>query len=211
MRRSRTTLLRKMGVSCLPKHSKEVVIDLDASDDPLHGQQEGRFFHGFYGSYCYLPLFAFVGSVPLWAELRTSDGDAARGAVEALQKIVPAMRKRCPKARIIVRADSGFCREETHGLVRGSTTKGLLLSGAWLATAGYGNCWRINLLGFASWPFCAAGWRAALQSSNIKPQKSWTLSRRVIGKAEVLGDKDNPRFIVTNLSAEGFDRRPAVP
>src|SRR6202043_2058234 len=72
------TLLRK-GVSCLPKHSKEVVIGLDARDDPLHGQQEGRFFHGFYGCYCYLPLFAFVGSVPLWAELRTSDGDAARG------------------------------------------------------------------------------------------------------------------------------------
>ena len=103
------TLLR-MGVRCLPKHSQEVVIDLDASDDPLHGHQEGRFFHGFYGSYCYLPLFAFVGSVPLWAELRTSEGDAARGAVEALKKIVAAVRKRCPKAQIIVRADSGFCR-----------------------------------------------------------------------------------------------------
>ena len=73
-------------------------------------------FHGYYGCYCYLPLFAFVGSVPLWAELRTSDGDAARGAVEALQKIVPAIRKRCPKAKIIVRADSGFCREGDHGL-----------------------------------------------------------------------------------------------
>src|ERR1700681_4576103 len=105
------TLLQK-GVRCLPKHSKEVVIDLDASDDPLHGQQEGRFFHGYYGCYCYLPLFAFVGSVPLWAELRTSEGDAARGAVEALQKIVPAIRKRCPKAKIIVRAARGFCREE---------------------------------------------------------------------------------------------------
>src|SRR4030088_2141785 len=91
---------------------EEIILDLDASDDPLHGQQEGRFFHGYYGCYCYLPLFAFVGSVPLWAELRTSEGDAARGAVEALQKIVAALRKRCPKAQIIVRADSGFCREE---------------------------------------------------------------------------------------------------
>ncbi len=105
------TLLRK-GVRCLPKDSLEVVIDLDTTDDPLHGHQEGRFFHGFYGCYCYLPLFAFVGSVPLWAQLRTSDGDAARGAVDALKKIVSAVRKRCPKARIIVRADSGFCREE---------------------------------------------------------------------------------------------------
>ena len=74
--------LLQMGVRSLPKHSQEVVIDLDASDNPLHGQQEGRFFHGFYGCYCYLPLYAFVGSVPLWAELRTSDGDAARGAVD---------------------------------------------------------------------------------------------------------------------------------
>ena len=73
-----------MGVRCLPKHTPEVVIDLDASDDPLHGQQEGRFYHGYYGNYCYLPLFAFVGNVPLWAQLRTSDGDAARGSVEAL-------------------------------------------------------------------------------------------------------------------------------
>jgi len=76
--------LLRMGVRCLPKHSLEVVIDLDTTDDPLHGHQQGRFFHGFYGCYCYLPLFAFVGSVPLWARLRTSEGDAARGAVDAL-------------------------------------------------------------------------------------------------------------------------------
>jgi ribonuclease HI len=101
-----------MGARCLPKDSLELVIDLDTTDDPLHGHQEGRFFHGFYGCYCYLPLFAFVGSLPLWAQLRTSEGDAARGAVDALKKIVAAVRKRCPKARIIVRADSGFCREE---------------------------------------------------------------------------------------------------
>jgi hypothetical protein len=105
------TLLLK-GARCLPKDSLEVIIDLDTTDDPLHGHQEGRFFHGFYGCYCYLPLLAFVGSVPLWAQLRTSEGDAARGAVDALKKIVSAVRKRCPKAHIIVRADSGFCREE---------------------------------------------------------------------------------------------------
>ncbi len=105
------TLLLK-GARCLPKDSFEVIIDLDTTDDPLHGHQEGRFFHGFFGCYCYLPLFAFVGSVPLWAQLRTSQGDAARGAVDALKKIVSAVRKRCPKAHIIVRADSGFCREE---------------------------------------------------------------------------------------------------
>src|SRR5438132_1415829 len=115
--------LLRMGVRCLPKHCLEVVIDLDTTDDPLHGHQEGRFFHGFYGCYCYLPLFAFVGSVPLWAQLRTSEGDAARGAVDALKKIVSAVRKRCPKARIIVRADSGFCREAIIASVRKSVMK----------------------------------------------------------------------------------------
>src|SRR5271154_1304647 len=198
------TLLRK-GVSCLPKHSKEVVIDLDASDDPLHGQQEGRFFHGYYGCYCYLPLFAFVGSVPLWAQLRTSDGDAARGAVEALRKIVPALRKRCPKAQIIVRADSGFCREEIMawceaqqqpklyyclGLARNSRLRELLEE---------------KFARVRESAILCGGVARGFTEFQYQTLKSWTISRRVIGKAEVLGDKDNPRFIVTNLSAEGFD------
>src|SRR5271169_5014403 len=198
------TLLR-MGVRCLSKHSQEIVIDLDASDNPLHGHQEGRFFHGFYGCYCYLPLFAFVGSVPLWAELRTSDGDAARGAVEALQKIVTAVRKRCPKAQIIVRADSGFCREEIMawceaqqpkvyyclGLARNSRLRDLL-------DAKFARVRELAVL--------CGGVARGFTEFQYQTLKSWTISRRVIGKAEVLGDKDNPRFIVTNLAAEGFDQ-----
>ena len=78
----------------------------------LHGQQEGRHFNAYYGDYCYLPLYAFVGDIPLWAQLRTSDQDAADGVVPALEKIVAAIRQRCRRARIIVRGDSGFCREE---------------------------------------------------------------------------------------------------
>src|SRR5271165_5768759 len=197
------TLLRK-GVSCLSKYSKEVIIDMDASDDPLHGQQEGRFFHGFYRCYCYLPLFACVGSVPLWAQLRTSDGDAARGAVEALQKIVPAICKRCPKAQIIVRADSGFCREEIMawceaqqpklyyclGLARNSRLRELL---------------EVKFARVRESAILCGGVARGFTEFQYQTLKSWTLSRRVIGKAEVLGDKDNPRFIVTNLAAEGFD------
>jgi len=196
--------LLRMGVRCLPKHSKEVLIDLDASDDPLHGHQEGRFFHGFYGHYCYLPLFAFVGSIPLWAELRTSDGDAARGAVEALKKIVAAVRKRCPKARIIVRADSGFCREEIMawceaqqpkvyyclGLARNNRLRDLL-------EAKFARVRELAIL--------CGGVARGFTEFQYQTLKTWTLSRRVIAKAEVLGDKDNPRFIVTNLPAEGFD------
>jgi len=104
-------LLLKLGVQTLKRRQREVIIDLDATDDPLHGKQEGRFFHGYYDGYCYLPLYAFVGDAIVWAQLRTADRDASEGTVEALAKIVPAIRKRCPKARIVVRADSGFCRE----------------------------------------------------------------------------------------------------
>jgi hypothetical protein len=196
------TLLRK-GVRCLPKDSLEVVIDLDTTDDPLHGHQEGRFFHGFYGCYCYLPLFAFVGSVPLWAQLRTSDGDAARGAVDALKKIVSAVRKRCTKARIIVRADSGFCREEIMawceqeqpvvyyclGLARNSRLRELIDE---------------KFARVRESAILCGGVARGFTEFQYQTLKSWTCSRRVIAKVEVLQDKDNPRFIVTNLPAKGF-------
>ncbi len=199
--------LLRMGVRCLPKHSLEVVIDLDATDDPLHGHQEGRFFHGFYGCYCYLPLFAFVGSVPLWAQLRTSDGDAARGAVDALKKIVAAVRKRCRKARIIVRADSGFCREEIMawcetqqpvvyyclGLARNSRLRELIDE---------------KFARVRESAILCGGVARGFTEFQYQTLKSWTRSRRVIAKAEVLQDKDNPRFIVTNLPAEGFEDQP---
>ena len=196
--------LLRMGVRCLPKHSLEVVIDLDTTDDPLHGHQEGRFFHGFYGCYCYLPLFAFVGSVPLWAQLRTSDGDAAHGAVDALKKIVAAVRKRCPKARIIVRADSGFCRQELMawcetqqpvvyyrlGLARNSRLRELIDE---------------KFARVRESAILCGGVARGFTEFQYQTLKSWTRSRRVIAKAEILQDKDNPRFIVTNLPAEGFE------
>jgi hypothetical protein len=104
--------LLKMGARCLPKHTREVIVDLDAMGHRLHGSQEGRRFNAYYDDYCYLPLYAFVGDFPLWAQLRTAEHEAAHGVVPALEKIVAAIRKRCRKARIIVRGDSGFGREE---------------------------------------------------------------------------------------------------
>ena len=95
--------LLKMGVRCLPRHTTEVVLDLDAMGHRLHGFQEGRHFNAYYNDYCYLPLYAFVGDFPLWAQLRTAEHEAAYAVVPALEKIVPAIRKRCPGARIIVR------------------------------------------------------------------------------------------------------------
>ncbi len=103
----RTHLLRS-GVRCLPKDTREVILDFDASDHPLHGRQEGRFFHGYYREDCYLPLFCFAGDIPLWTQLATADRDASAGTVEALIEIVAAVRRRCPQARLIVRGDSGF-------------------------------------------------------------------------------------------------------
>jgi len=104
--------LLKLGVRCLPKHGQQIVVDLDAMGHLLHGTQEGRHFSAYYDNYCYLPLYVLVGDVPLWAQLRTSDQDAASGVVPALEKIVAAIGKRCKRARIIIRGDSGFCREE---------------------------------------------------------------------------------------------------
>jgi hypothetical protein len=104
--------LLQMGARCLPKHAKEVVVDLDAMGHRLHGLQEGRFFNAYYDDDCYLPLYAFAGDFPLWAQLRTAEHGAAYQVVPALEKIVPAIRKRCHRARIIVRGDSGFGREE---------------------------------------------------------------------------------------------------
>lgn len=190
------------GVQTLAAKTLEVVIDLDATDDIIHGLQEGRFYHGYYRNYCYLPLYAFIGSVPVWAQLRTSNMDASKGTVEALKKIVQAIRNHCPQARIIVRADSGFCRDEILvwceannvfycvGLARNKRLEALLADAFFSARA----------------KACLCGGKAReFVDFSYRTKDSWSCARRVIGKAEVLPDGDNPRFIVTNLPAEGFE------
>jgi hypothetical protein len=201
-----TACLLTVGVRCLPKHARELVVDLDAMGHRLHGTQEGRHFHAYYDDYCYLPLYAFVGDVPLWAQLRTSDRDAADGVVAALEQIVAAIRKRCKRARIIVRADSGFCREEllawceVHGvyycvgLQRNPVLIGQLQPA--LADARARRC----LTGAAS--------ARVFSEFEYQTRQSWSRARRVIGKAEVMAAGDNPRFIVTNLPARGFKGDP---
>ena len=190
-------LLLRQGVRTLDKATRTVIVDFDATDARLHGAQEGRFFHGYYGDYCYLPLLAYIGAVPVWAELRTANGDAARGVVEALAQIVVEIRRRCPHARIIVRGDSGFCREElmawgeAHGIyyVLGLARNARLLAALGPALARARE--RAALCGGRTREFAELSYRTL---------DSWSCARRVIGKAEILGDKDNPRFIVTNLT-----------
>lgn len=189
-------LLLRQGVRTLDKNARTVIIDFDATDARLHGGQEGRFFHGYYGDYCYLPLLAYIGAVPVWAELRTADGDAARGTVEALAQIVVEIRRRCPHARILVRGDSGFCREElmawceAHGVqyVLGLARNARLL--ALLEPALVRARERACLCGGRTREFAELTYRTL---------ESWSCERRVVGKAEILGEKDNPRFIVTNV------------
>src|SRR5438270_154317 len=94
------------------KAPRQIVLDLDATDDPLHGTQEGRFFHGYYDAYCYLPLYIFCGRHLLVSKLRRSDIDASSGAREEVERLIAQLRARWPRVRIILRADSGFAREE---------------------------------------------------------------------------------------------------
>lgn len=177
----------------------EIVLDLDATDDPLHGQQEGRFFHGYYGGYCYLPLYIFCGSHLLCARLRESNVDASFGAVEEVERIVAQVRQKWPQVRIIVRGDSGFARE---ALMNWCEDNGVdFVFG--LAR----NCRLQQALGEelaqARAQFEASGEAARVFKDFVyRTKKSWSRQRRVIGKAEHLAKGANPRFLVTSLSSE---------
>jgi len=198
-------LLLRQGVRTLDKSTRTVIVDFDATDARLHGAQEGRFFHGYYGDYCYLPLLAYIGAVPVWAELRTADGDAARGTVEALGPIVSEIRRRCPSAQIVVRGDSGFCREElmawceAHGV---SYVLGLARNARLLALLGPA------LLRARERAVLCGGRTREFAELTYRTLDSWSCRRRVVGKAEILGDKDNPRFIVTNLRVADYAAAP---
>ena len=188
-----------------PHPPKELVLDLDATDDPLHGQQEGRFFHGYYGCYCYLPLYIFCGDFLLCAKLRKSDCDGAAGALEEVQRIVAQLRAVWPGVSITLRADSGFAREELmqwceqhqvdfiFGLARNSRLEALLR----------------DELAAAKAQARASGKSVRLfKDFTYQTLKSWARARRVVGKAEHLIDKANPRFVVTSYSTERMAAAP---
>jgi hypothetical protein len=198
--------LLTLGVRCLPKHAREIVLDLDATGDLVHGLQEGRFFNAYYGDYCYLPLYILCGDVLLWAELRTAEHGAAHGALEALQTVVAAIRRRCRHARILVRADSGFCNDPFMTWIESQPHLYYAIGLApnqrlvrdiqdALADARARQC----LTGAASRQFKDLSYRTL---------KTWTRPRRVVAKAEVTLQGDNPRFVVTNLPANGFPDDP---
>jgi hypothetical protein len=180
---------------------KRIVLDLDATDDPIHGDQLGRFFHGYYKGYCFLPLYIFCGDHPLLALLRPSDIDAYAGSVKHLDRIVKRIREVWPSVQIVVRGDSGFCREpllawceENHvDYVIGLAKNGRLT----------------NILGKelheAKQLFEETGKASRVfKDFTYRTKKSWSRERRVIGKAEHLEKGANPRFVVTSLDPEEF-------
>ena len=175
---------------------KQIILDLDATDDPLHGQQEGRFFHGYYDCYCYLPLYVFCGRDLLVAKLRRADLDAAAGAVEEVARVVARIRARWPRTRILLRADLGFAREDLM---------------AWCEANGID-----FLFGLAQNERLIAEIKTELELVAAKSQRTgrperrfksfmwmtrrtWSRSRRVVAKTEWTKGEANPRFVVTSL------------
>jgi hypothetical protein len=178
---------------------KEIILDLDATDDPLHGQQEGRFFHGYYGHYCYLPLYIFCGEFLLCARLRSSNIDASAGSLEELQRIVEQIRSAWPLVRIVVRGDCGFCREELMAWCEAHRVDYLL---------GLAKNERLKAeiekqLGEAKAQYQETGRAARLFHEFVyQTRESWSRARRVVAKAEHLEKGENPRFVVTSLGGE---------
>jgi hypothetical protein len=183
---------------------REIILDLDATDDPLHGHQEGRFFHGYYDCYCYLPLYIFCGRHLLAAKLRRSNIDAAAGAEEEIAGIVARIRGRWPKTRIILRADSGFAREVLMAWCEGNAVDylfGLAKNKRLIRAIG-------TELAAAKEESETTG-RAARRFKDLtwSTRKSWSRKRRVIAKAEWTQGDANPRFLVTSLTTADGEAR----
>lgn len=178
------------------KPPKRIVLDIDATDDPIHGTQEGRFYHGYYGNYCYLPLYIFAGEHLLVSKLRTSDADGAFGALEELQRVIGRIRGRWPAVKITVRGDSGFCRDA-------------LLSWCEAENVTYvtGLARNARLENQISEPMRKVVKKAQKKGKKVRiyrelryrTQHTWSQERRVVAKVEALPGKSNPRFVVTNL------------
>jgi Transposase DDE domain group 1 len=175
----------------------EIILDLDATDDPVHGEQEGRFFHGYYDCYCYLPLYVFCGRHLLEAKLRRASLDAADGAVEAVARIVAQIRRRWPHVRILVRADSGFARDNLMAWCEANDVHFLF---------GLAKSDRLSAVIAGELAQAAAKSRRTGKPARYfkefrwQTRKSWSRERRVVAKAEFTKDEANPRFVVTSLT-----------
>jgi hypothetical protein len=193
------TLLVDLFLEAHPQAPDQITLDLDATDDTLYGNQEGRFFHGYYGDYCYLPLYVFCGEHLLCSRLRTSNIDASADSVEELEPVVARIRQRWPAVKILLRGDGGFCREKLmawceregldyiFGLAQNERLKKLIEAPMAQAAQQY-----------AETKLPARVFSEFLYST----KDTWSRERRVIVKAEQLEKGTNPRFVVTSWSPE---------
>jgi hypothetical protein len=182
----------------------QIILDLDATDDPLHGHQEGRFFHGYYDNYCYLPLYVFCGRHLLAAKLRPANIDGSAGAIEEVARIIAQVRQRWPAVRILLRADSGFARDPLM---------------AWCENNGmdflFGLARNSRLVGEIESELAEAEEQSKLTGKPARRFKdftwstrdSWSQERRVVAKAEWTQGEANPRFVVTSLSRQEHEAR----
>ena len=198
-------LLVKVFIESHDQAPAKIILDVDTTDLPLHGKQEGRFFHGYYDNYCYLPLYIFCGEHVLCARLRQADHDAAFGSLQEIQRIVAQIRAAWPTTKIILRGDSGFCRNSlmswcednsvdfVFGLARNQRLRKII--GAQMHAA----MQQWNQTGKPARVFSEFGYQAK------KTKKGgWDRARRVVAKAEHIDGKENPRFVVTSLAGEAW-------
>jgi Transposase DDE domain group 1 len=183
---------------------EQIVLDVDATDDPLYGKQEGRFFHGYYMNYCYLPLYIFCGEFLLCARLRPSNIDASEGTIEELERIVEQIRSCWPAVKIIVRGDSGFCRDSimtwcearqmdyVFGFAKNDRLKAMIAPELQQARHLYEETKKAARV---------------FKDFRYETRESWTRERRVIAKAEHLDKGANPRFVVTSIDTQVMDGR----
>jgi hypothetical protein len=192
-------LLTELFLESHASAPKQIVLDLDATDIPLYGHQPERFFHGYYDSYCYLPLYIFAGDQLLCARLRPANQDAAAGSVEEVKRIVEQVRARWPEVKIVLRADSGFCREELMGWCEANEVDYVF---------GLARNQRLQKIIGAQMQQARVQHQSTGKAARVftefryQTRKSWSRSRRVVAKAEFLDKGENPRFVVTSLTAE---------
>jgi hypothetical protein len=198
------TYLVDVFVQQQPAPPPRIVLDLDATDDPIHGHQLGKFFHGYYDCDCYLPLYIFCGDHPLCATLRPSDIDASAGSLVFVQRIVARLREKWPNVPIVLRGDSGFCRDylmtwcEANGV---HFLFGLAKNKRLLRVIGQEMQEAKEQFEHTQQP------SRGFKDFEYRTHKSWRRARRVVGKAEHLKKGANPRFVVTSLPPEEFDAK----
>ena len=195
-------LLVNVFVESHQQAPEQIVLDIDSTDFAIHGAQEGRFFHGFYGSYCYLPLYVFAGDHVLCARLRRSNIDAAAGSKDEIERIVKRIRTAWPKVKIIVRGDSGFCRDELMTWCESNAVDYVL---------GLARNQRLEAIVTGSLEQAQKQWQDTQKPARVFQEfahetlsGSWTRARRVVAKAEHIDGKSNPRFVVTSLAASDW-------